>query len=539
MLQKLIKRLSIVFVALVLVNVAISPLVVANANENSINLSISSEPPTIDPALGTDTTSGAVIDNVFEGLTAVTPDGEIVPAAAESWDVSEDGLTYTFHLRENGKWSNGDPVVAGDFEYGWKRVLNPETISERAEFLYSIEGAEAYNQSEGAVEDVKITAVDDYTLEVVLRAPTSYFDEFVAMYTFSPVNPAVVDSNSSWAVDVSEDYVTNGPFVLSEWNHNSNYVLKKNEHYWDIDNVALDSVNVQIIESEATATSEFMAGSLDFLGSPYGTVSLDSIDLFREEGIIQTQATSAIYWYIMNVTDPVMSNPNIRKALALAVDRQNIVDNIAKGGQLPALGYVPPMIPGFEEDRGYFEDADYDTAREYLAVGLEELGMEDPSELTINLSINTSEAHSVIAQDVQEKWARELGINIAIDNTEWQVYLDKLSMLDYQVGRMGWTGKYNDATTYLDMYRTKDVGNNDTGWESEEYKALLDESDFELDEEARYQLLRDAEAVMIDEMPVIPIYYYSNAFVESDRIQGMDYDAVGRIDLKYVTVDGE
>lgn len=539
MLQKLIKRLSIVFVALVLMNVAISPLVVANANENSINLSISSEPPTIDPALGTDTTSGAVIDNVFEGLTAVTPDGEIVPAAAESWDVSEDGLTYTFHLRENGKWSNGDPVVAGDFEYGWKRVLNPETISERAEFLYSIEGAEAYNQSEGAVEDVKITAVDDYTLEVVLRAPTSYFDEFVAMYTFSPVNPAVVDSNSSWAVDVSEDYVTNGPFVLSEWNHNSNYVLKKNEHYWDIDNVALDSVNVQIIESEATATSEFMAGSLDFLGSPYGTVSLDSIDLFREEGIIQTQATSAIYWYIMNVTDPVMSNPNIRKALALAVDRQNIVDNIAKGGQLPALGYVPPMIPGFEEDRGYFEDADYDTAREYLAVGLEELGMEDPSELTINLSINTSEAHSVIAQDVQEKWARELGINIAIDNTEWQVYLDKLSMLDYQVGRMGWTGKYNDATTYLDMYRTKDVGNNDTGWESEEYKALLDESDFELDEEARYQLLRDAEAVMIDEMPVIPIYYYSNAFVESDRIQGMDYDAVGRIDLKYVTVDGE
>lgn len=539
MLQKLIKRLSIVFVALVLVNVAISPLVVANANENSINLSISSEPPTIDPALGTDTTSGAVIDNVFEGLTAVTPDGEIVPAAAESWDVSEDGLTYTFHLRENGKWSNGDPVVAGDFEYGWKRVLNPETISERAEFLYSIEGAEAYNKSEGAVEDVKITAVDDYTLEVVLRAPTSYFDEFVAMYTFSPVNPAVVNSNSSWAVDVSEDYVTNGPFVLSEWNHNSNYVLTKNEHYWDIDNVALDSVNVQIIESEATATSEFMAGSLDFLGSPYGTVSLDSIDLFREEGIIQTQATSAIYWYIMNVTDPVMSNPNIRKALALAVDRQNIVDNIAKGGQLPALGYVPPMIPGFEEDRGYFEDADYDTAREYLAVGLEELGMEDPSELTINLSINTSEAHSVIAQDVQEKWARELGINIAIDNTEWQVYLDKLSMLDYQVGRMGWTGKYNDATTYLDMYRTKDVGNNDTGWESEEYKALLDESDFELDEEARYQLLRDAEAVMIDEMPVIPIYYYSNAFVESDRIQGMDYDAVGRIDLKYVTVDGE
>lgn len=536
MLLNLIKKCSMVIVASAVMLSAVAPQAIVSANENTANLTIASEPPTIDPALGTDTTSGAIIDNVFEGLTSVTPEGDIVPAAAESWDVSEDALVYTFHLREDAKWSNGDPVVASDFEYAWKRVLNPETLSQRAEFLYAIEGAENYNKGEGDLEDVQINVLDDYTLEVVLRSPTPYFTEFVAMYTFSPVNPAVVDENESWAVGANEDYITNGPFVLTEWTHNSDYVLEKNEQYWDMDNVALDAVNVQIIESEAAATSEFMAGNLDFLGSPYGTVSLDSIEVFEEQGLLQTQATSAIYWYIMNVTDPVMSNPNIRKALALAVDRQNIVDNITKGGQIPALGYVPPMIPGFEEDRGYFEDADYDTAREYLAVGLEELGLSDPSELTINLSINTSEAHSVIAQDVQEKWAQELGINISIDNTEWQVYLDKLSMLDYQVGRMGWTGKYNDATTYLDMYRTKDVGNNDTGWESEAYKALLDESDYELDEEARLQLLRDAEAVMIDEMPVIPIYYYSNAFVESDRIEGMDYDAVGRIDLKHVSI---
>lgn len=537
MLQKLVKRWSAAFIATTVLGLALSPAAVVNANENTVNLSIGSEPPTIDPALGTDTTSGAVIDNVFEGLTTVTADGEIVPGAAESWEVSEDGLTYTFHLREGAKWSNGDPVVAADFEYAWKRVLNPETLSQRADFLYAIEGAEAYNIGDGSVEDVKVNSLDDYTLEVILRAPTPYFDEFVAMYTFSPVNPAVVEENSSWAVEQSDDYVTNGPFVLSEWTHNSHYVLSKNDQYWDAENVALDAVNVQVIESEAAATSEFMAGNIDFLGSPYGTVSLDSIEVFEEQGILEVEPTSAIYWYVMNVTDPVMSNPNIRKALALAVDRQNIVDNITKGGQIPALGYVPPMIPGFEEDRGYFEDADYDTAREYLAVGLEELGLEDASELSINLSINTSEAHSVVAQDVQEKWAQELGVNVSIDNTEWQVYLDKVSMLDYQVARMGWTGKYNDATTYLDMYRTKDVGNNNTGWESAEYKELLEQSDFEFDKEARLQLLRDAEAVMIDEMPVIPLYYYSNAFVTSERVQGMDYDSVGRIDLKHVSVD--
>lgn len=530
------KRWLLSALALSAVSFSVAPAAV-QANENILNLAVSAEPPSIDPAIATDTTSGAIIDNVFERLTAVTPEGEIVPAAAESWEVSEDSLTYTFKLREGMAWSNGDPLIAGDFEYAWKRVLNPETLSERANFMYAIEGAEAYNKGEGDVEDVKITAVDDLTLEVVLRAPTVYFDEFVAMYTFSPVNPAIVEENPSWAVDVSEDYVTNGAFTLTEWRHNSDYVLEKNDQYWDADNVDLDSVNVQIIESEGAASSEFMAGNLDFLGSPYGTVSLDAMETFEEQGILETKAQSAIYWYVMNVEDPVTSNVNIRKALGYAVNRQNIVDNISKGGEIPALGYVPPMIPGFEEDRGYFEDADYDTAREYLAVGLEELGLEDASELTINLSINTSEAHSVIAQDVQENWAKELGINVNIDNTEWQVYLDKLSMLDYQVGRMGWTGKYNDATTYLDMYRTKDVGNNDTGWESEEYKALLDASDFELDEEARLDLLRQAEAVMIEEMPVIPIYYYSNAYVTKEGVKGMDYDAVGRINLKHVSIE--
>lgn len=535
MLLNNIKRWLLGVVAVSVVGLAVSPVAV-HANDNVLNLTVATEPPTIDPAIGTDTTSGAIIDNVFERLTAVTPEGEIVPAAAESWEVSEDSLTYTFKLREGATWSNGDPLVAGDFEYAWKRVLNPETLSERANFMYAIEGAEAYNKGEGEVDDVKITALDDYTLEVVLRAPTAYFDEFVAMYTFSPVNPAIVEENPDWAVDVSENYVTNGPFTLTEWRHNSDYVLTKNEQYWDADNVALDGVNVQIIESESAASSEFMAGNLDFLGSPYGTVSLDAMETFEEQGILEKKPQSAIYWYVMNVEDPILSNQNIRKALAYAVNRQNIVDNISKGGEIPALGYVPPMIPGFEEDRGYFEDADFDTAREFLAVGLEELGLEDPSELNINLSINTSEAHSVIAQDVQENWAKELGINVTIDNTEWQVYLDKLSMLDYQVGRMGWTGKYNDATTYLDMYRTKDVGNNDTGWESEEYKALLDASDFELDEQARIELLRQAEAVMIEEMPVIPIYYYSNAYVQRDGVQGMDYDAVGRINLKHVSI---
>ena len=200
------------------------------------------------------------------------------------------------------------------------------------------------------------------------------------------------------------------------------------------------------------------------------------------------------------------------------------------------MGYVPPTSAGFEEDRGYFADADYDAAKEYLATGLEELGMSDPSELTINISINTSEAHSTIAQFIQEGWAQNLGINAEIDNTEWQVYLERLDVLDFQVARMGWIADFNDASTFLDMYRTADAGNNDTGWENEEYKALIDQAAAEQDVDVRTDLLLQAEAIMIEEMPVIPLYYYTNLYVVHDHVENMLPDALGNINLKDVSI---
>lgn len=515
---------------------SLSTAMVSAQEEQVLNLAIGSEPPTIDPALATDSTSGAIIKNVFEGLTAMDNAGEVLPGAAESWEVSEDGLTYTFKLREGNTWSNGDPVTASDFEYAWKRVLNPETASQYASILYVVAGAEAYNSGEGEADAVGVTAVDDSTLEVTLANPTTYFLELTAFYTYMPVHKATVEADADWALDASDAYVTNGPFSLQEWAHSSHYVLVKNDSYWDVDNVSLDTVNVQIIEAESTANAEFQAGGIDYLGSPYSTVSLDAIDLYRANEELNVAPYAAIYWYKLNTTDEVMSNVNIRKALALAVDRQALVDNITKGGQLPAMGYVPPTSAGFEEDRGYFADADYDAAKEYLATGLEELGMSDPSELTINISINTSEAHSTIAQFIQEGWAQNLGINAEIDNTEWQVYLERLDVLDFQVARMGWIADFNDASTFLDMYRTADAGNNDTGWENEEYKALIDQAAAEQDVDVRTDLLLQAEAIMIEEMPVIPLYYYTNLYVVHDHVENMLPDALGNINLKDVSI---
>ena len=298
-------------------------------------------------------------------------------------------------------------------------------------------------------------------------------------------------------------------------------------------------MNVKIIESEATANAEFQAGSIDYLGSPYSPVSLDNIDQYRADGILQSAPYAAIYWYKLNTTDEVLSNVNIRKALALAIDRQGLIDNVIKGEQIPALGYIPPTIEGFEEDRGYLKDADFEQAKELLAKGLEELGMKDPSELNIEISINTSEAHSTIAQYIQEGWSKNLGINASIRNSEWQVYLDELSNLQYQVGRLGWIADFNDASTFLDMYRTADTGNNDTGWESEEFKNKLDEANQEQDPEKRKGLLLEAEAMIMEDLPVIPLYYYTNNFVVKDGVEGMQPDALGNINLKNVSIKAE
>ncbi|MBK0347292.1 peptide ABC transporter substrate-binding protein [Aerococcaceae bacterium zg-ZJ1578] len=500
-----------------------------------LNLVTTSEPPTVDPALASDSASGAIIKNVFEGLTMIK-ENKAVPGVAESWEMSEGGLVYTFKLRES-KWSNGEPVTAGDFEYAWKRVLNPETASEYASLLYIIQGAQAYNTGEGKEEEVAVKAIDDQTLEVKLTAPVAYFPELIAHYTFMPVHKATVESDENWAMEAGDSYVVNGPFVLSEWNHSSDYVLTKNPNYWDAENVSLETVNVQMVESEATANAMFQNGDIDYLGSPYQTVSLDAIDSYKADGRLNVADFAAVYWYKMNTTDEVIGNVNIRKALALAIDRKGLVTNITKGEQQPALGYVPATIAGFEEDRGYFADADFEKAKEYLTKGLEELGMKDPSELTVNISINTSEAHSAIAQYIQEGWAKNLGINVNIDNSEWQVYLDKLNVLDYQIGRLGWIADYNDASSFLSMYDTAENGNNDTGWSNESFTKLLKDAELETDAAKRAELLKQAEAVMIDEMPVIPIYYYTNLSVKKDNVKNMAADGLGNVPLKSVVVE--
>lgn len=505
------------------------------SEDKTLNLTIPSEPPSMNPQLANDSTSGGIIRSIFEGLTRVDKDGNVQNAAAEDVKVSDDKLTYTFTLRDS-KWTNGDPVVAGDFDYAWKWALDPKNASEYATILYPIKGAQAYNEGKGSAEDIGIKVVDDKTLEVTLENPTPYFLELTAFYTYMPVNEKVVKDNKKWAAEAGDTYVTNGPFKLDEWKHSDSITITKNADYWDKDNVALSTINMKMVESEATANRMFQSGDIDYLGSPFQTVPLDAIDGYKKDKALKNEPYAAIYEYKFNTKGKYTSNANIRKALTLAINRQGLIDNVIKGGQPPALSAVPIAIDGFEDENNVFKDNDMEGAKKALEAGMKELGIKKASDIKLSISINTSEAHAAIAQYIQEGWHKNLGIEVKMDNSEWQVYLDKVTALDYDVARMGWIADFNDAYTFLEHYTSAKNGNNDTGWENAEYKAIMQKVIKEQDETKRLEYLKEANKMLLEEYPIAPIYFYVNNYVIKDHVKNMAPNKLGEIDLKSVDI---
>ncbi|HEY4531811.1 MAG TPA: peptide ABC transporter substrate-binding protein [Kurthia sp.] len=500
--------------------------------ENLLKLAIMSEPPSLNPQKANDTTSGALLNSLFEGLTRVDDDGKVQNAVAEKIDISKDKLTYTFTLKDT-KWSNGDTVTANDFKYAWIYGLNPKTASEYATILYPIKGAEAFHTGKGKEEDIAIEAKDDKTLIVTLENPTPYFTELTAFMTYLPVNEKVAKENPKWNAEGGDGYVTNGPFTLSEWKHSDAIKMKKSDSYWDKGNVNLDAVSVKMVESEATANRMFTNGDLDFLGAPFQSVPLDALPGYKKDKSLNVEDYAAIYEYKMNTKGKYTKNENIRKALTLAIDRQGLIDNVVKGEQKPALAMVPSAVKGFENE-AYIKDHDVEEAKKALEEGMKELGISKASDIELGISINTSEAHAAIAQYIQAGWEKELGIKVKIDNSEWQVFLDKMTALQFDVGRLGWVADYNDAYTFLERYDAANNGNNDTGWEDPKYTELMKQSVKELDEAKRLQLFKDGQKILMEQYPVAPIYYYTNIWVVKDHVKNMAPNGLGVINLKQV-----
>ena len=487
--------------------------------EQMLLLGNGAEPKDLDPHVVTGLPEHYIISSLIEGLVIEDPKTvEILPGMAESWDISEDGTTYTFHLRD-AEWSNGDPVVAGDFVYGVKRILNPELGGENAYMLYILKNAEAFNKGELTdFSEVGVKAVDDKTLQYTLRGPSPYFLPRLIHYAWFPVNPTAVDAVDGFAKIGSGwtkpgRFVGNGPFTLSEWRVNDRIVVTKNPTYYGAEQVKLNGITFFPIDDENTEERAFRTGQLHVTGTvPYNKIVEYKA---KPDSELRVHDYVSTYYYMFNTTREPFNDPRVRRALTYAIDRDAIVKHITGAGEQVALHFVPPKMP----DYAYSAKVEPSLAEAKRLI--EEVASEKYPDgfPPVQLLYNKSELHLQIAESIQQMWKKNLGIEVELVNQEWKVYLDTRNNLQYDVCRAGWVADYADPNTFLDMFIT-DSGNNNTGWSNQEYDDLIKRAGATASAEERMELLQQAETILLTDLPIAPIYFYVSKSLVRPEVKG-------------------
>ncbi|MEH7356560.1 peptide ABC transporter substrate-binding protein [Neobacillus drentensis] len=503
--------------------------VVAPSNKNvpqHLRINIGLEPLTLHPGLVEDSVSQTVVTQLFEGLTRKDLGGQTVNAAASVVKIADDQKTYTFTIRD-AKWSNGDPVVAKDFEYAWKWLLDPANKSPNAYQLYYIEGAKAFNEGKESVKKVGVRAIDDKTLEVKLVEPTSNFLELTASYAYFPINSKLAKKNPDWANEAGNQYTTNGSFNLKEWSHNNKIVLEKNKNYWDSNMVKLEEISMYMVSDPNEELSLYESDYLNLISSPAEEMKID-------DEMVYTQAIAGTYSVNLNTKVEPFTNKNIRKALAFAINRQALVDNSEEKETSPAMAAVhPAFFPA--NKKGYFKDNDVTKAKQYLQKGLVELGLTDVSELpVIKLSTSTNETDERISQSIKEMWTKNLGVKVTLESTDSSIYYEKVQNRDYNVALVESLGSFWDPVNVLESYRNSKSG---TGSENEQLQSFLKQSKIESNSNERAEVLKKAEAALIEEMPFIPIYFFSIETFQSQKVRDVAVPYPGQVQLKWAYLE--
>ena len=456
---------------------------------------------------------------IFEGLVAKDPKTlEIIPAVAERWTISTDGLIYDFYIRKDAKWSNGDPITAEDFLLSWKRALSPKLGNPYAGSFYSIANAENYNKNKITdFGDVGIKVISSDHLQIQLTYPTPYFLQILDHHSTFPVHiPTILkygqfdERGTRWTRP--ENFVGNGAFVPIEWTPGKVFTVKKNPNYWDARNVGLKEIRFYPIDKSLVEERMFKAGQLhktEFMPT-------DKIQVYKSASAknFRSHLYFGNYFYLLNVTKPPLNDVRVRKALAYSIDREAITRHVAKGGQVPAFSLVPPETLGYTTEAKMVYDIGL--ARKLLAEAGFPNGEGFPS---VELIYNTLEDHQKIAVAIQEMWKKALNIDITIQNQEWKVFLSNQDILNYQISRRGWIGDYLDPFTFLELFITG-AGNNNTGWSNAEYDRYIELSKTAKSREERYDYFQKAEAILLDEAPFIPIYYYTTNYLLSPDVKG-------------------
>ncbi len=487
------------------------------ADEQVFHKGNGAEVQTLDPHKAEGVPSSNVLRDLFEGLTSEAPSGDVIPGAAESWTLSDDGLVYTFKIRSNAKWSNGDPVTAADFEYGLKRSINPATLSKYAYILAPIKNAEAISAGKANPETLGVKALDASTLEITLKAPTPYFLGLLNHNSTIPVHKASVEKYGDQFSRPGK-MVSNGAYYLTEWIPQSLMKLERNVHYWNNKNTIIDTVYYYPIEDQSTGLKRYRANELDFTYElPYKQLSWIKENL-GDELVIAPYL--GVYYYGFNLTKPPFKdNFNLRKSLSLAIDRDIITQKVTGAGEISAYNFVPPVnnYTGQKPDWASWTQAERlaEAKRLYL-----EAGYSKDKPLTVSIHYNTNENHKTIAIAIAAMWKQSLGVNVELLNQEWKVYLEtRKQKVDTQVFRAGWIGDYNDPYTFSELMLSNS-GLNDSAYYRDAYDALLAKASVEIDLQKRRLLLEEAERMVMSELPIMPIYHYVTKRVVKKHVGG-------------------
>lgn len=503
----------------------------ANA-ETLLNIANMGEPASMDPHYVSGTWENDVVGDMYLGLMTEDQRAEPVYGAAESHTVSDDGLTYTFKLRDHN-WTDGTPVTAHDFEFSFRRILSPETAAEYAYLLYTIENGEAVNSGDMPLEKLGVRAIDDKTLEIKLGNPAPYFLAQLTHYTAYPVPKHLVEKHGKEWSKVS-NIAVNGPYALKEWVPNATIKLEKNSNYHDAANVAIDTLVFHTQEDRIAVQKRFRAGEIDIQRD----FSSDQISWLSENLPKETKISPylGVYYYPINNTVEPFTDLRVRQALSMSINREAIMNKVLKTGEIAAYSFVPPGIGNYDEPsyvtwKGESQKARMAKAKELLA----DAGFDSGNPLKFTLRYNTSENHKRIAIAVTNMW-KSIGVQAELHNTEVKVHYADLKVADFQVARAGWIGDYNDPQNFLSLLEKRTGPNNYGRYDNDKFNALMIDAEKQPDIKKRAKIMAEAEAIAMADHPVIPIYYYVSKNLVHQKIRGWVDNAQDIHRWRYISI---
>jgi len=494
------------------------------------------EPLSLDPRIAGTRNCQIFLRHLFEGLTTLTPKGTPILAGAKSVEISTDGCLYTFKLKKT-YWSNGDEVTADDYEYAWKSILTPSFPSSYAYAFWLIKNAREAKQGEKPLDSVGIKALDKETLVVKLNHPAPYFLEFLANPIYSPVSKKQEEKNPHWAKNGGSEYVCNGAFSLKKWQHNDGFTLEKNPLYRLHSRIKLHAIDVAIVEDPLTALALFDKGELDLVGEPFGFLPHEAIPQLQREKKLCSQFINNVYFLEVNTKHPLLQNEKIRKALSMSINRKELIEGILQGNEKPAFSILPPLFSALETPP--YSDQDIDNAQELFAQGLQELGLKKEALPPLTISHWSLPREKAVAAILQQQWKEAFHIPITLEAYDWNSYWTNISSGSFHIAGTTWFSWYKDPMYNLELMKYASKGLNSTHWENKKYTSLLDTADITLNEHERRAILKEAESILIEELPLIPVYYATYKFLKNPHLKGLYITPLGQLELKHAYFDNK